>query len=39
MMPGMKNLLAIIFCGAAAVGLAAQASSGAPAANDPAQKE
>ena len=39
MMPGMKNLLAIAFCGAAAVGLAAPARPGAQAANNPDQKE
>ena len=39
MMPGMKNLLALIICGAAAVGLAAPARPGAQAANNPDQKE
>ncbi len=39
MMPRMKNLLAILFSGTAAVGLAAQARPAAPAANDPDQKE
>jgi hypothetical protein len=39
MMPGMKNLIAIIFCAAAAAGLAAQTRAGAPTANDPDKKE
>ena len=39
MMPRMKNLLAVVFCGAAAVGLAAQSRSTARPANNPDQKE
>jgi hypothetical protein len=38
-MPGMRNLLALIFCGAAAAGLAAQAGTAAPAASTSDSKD